>query len=86
MKVILSLLVTVISIQAQAIDFNEEINQAAKEEYQINQKVIAESNSSEVVKSFEQTFRNPETPTTAMSVPNLQLLKLRAKKVKIATR
>ncbi|MFS4458704.1 hypothetical protein [Bdellovibrio sp. HCB2-146] len=86
MKVVLSLLVTVVSIQAQAIDFNEEINQAAKDEYQINQKVIADSNSSEVVNSFEQTFRNPETSTTAMSVPNLQLLKLRAKKVKIATR
>lgn len=85
MKVVLSLLVTVMSIQAQAIDFNEEINRAAKEEYQINQKVITESGSSEVVNSFEQTFRNPET-TTAMSVPNLQLLKLRAKKVKIATR
>lgn len=84
MKVVVTLLILVSTIQAQAIDFNAEINQAANEEYNTNQKVIALSGSSEVIQDFEVTYRKPETPSERTA--NFQLMKLRAKKIKIASR
>lgn len=74
----------VTTIEAQAIDFNSEINQAANEEYNTNQKVIALSGSSEVIQDFEVTFKKPETPAERKA--NFQMMKLRAKKIKIASR
>ena len=84
MKVALTLLIMVTAMQAHAIDFNSEINQAANEEYNTNQKVIALSESSEVIQEFEVTYKKPETPSERKA--NFQLMKLRAKKIKIASR
>ena len=84
MKVILTLLIIVTTLEAHAIDFNSEINQVANEQYNANQKVIALSGSSEIIQDFEVTYKKPETPVERQA--NFQLMKLRAKKIKIASR
>lgn len=84
MKVVVALLIMVSAFEAQAIDFNSEINQAAEEEFNTNQKVMALSGSSEVIQDFEVTYKKPETPTERTA--NFQLMKLRAKRTKIASR
>jgi hypothetical protein len=84
MKVVLTLMLLLSAFEAHAIDFNSEINQAANEEYNSNQKVIALSGSSEVIQDFEVTYKKPETPTERTA--NFQLMRLRAKKTKIASR
>jgi hypothetical protein len=84
MKVVLTLMILLSAFEAHAIDFNSEINQAANEEYNSNQKVIALSGSSEVIQDFEVTYKKPETPTERTA--NFQLMRLRAKKTKIASR
>jgi hypothetical protein len=84
MKVVLTLMIILTAFEAHAIDFNSEINQAANEEYDTNQKVIALSGSSEVIQDFEVTYKKPETPSERKA--NFQFMKLRAKKTKIASR